>query len=184
MYKLLALTAGSALLGQTHAAAIATIVTTITTSQQPDYFQTSPEIYQGPTSTNAEPFLRETNPAPFAGVTYTPPAPLETQVPIRQAKGDDNIFTLLGNIGPYHASPGFGVDEYPMPKGAEIVWLNTLHRHGSRYPTDTIPLAMEITTSNVSFTGSLSWLNDWTNLLGTQILTPVGRQEYVLVFRL
>lgn len=149
-------------------------------SSLPAYFQTSPEIYQGPTPTGKEPFLRETNPAPFQGVSFTPPAPLETQEPIRgQSKNEDDIFKLMGNISPYSPSPGFGVQEFSIPNGSEIVWLNMLARHGSRYPTSRIPLGDEIyhTSPKPSFSGKLSWLNDWRYSLGTNTLNPIGRQE-------
>ena len=106
-----------ALLGYANAAAVSTIVTTITTSSPPDYFQTTPEIYQGPTPTGKEPFLAETNPAPFSGVSYTPPSPLEPQEPIKGDTKNKNIFQLFGNLSPYFPSPGFGVDEWPLPEG-------------------------------------------------------------------
>lgn len=109
-----------ALLGYANAGVIKTIVTTYTTSQVPDYFQTTPEIYQGPTPTGPEPFLAQANQAPFPGVSYIPPQPLDTQEPIPEKPSDANIFQLLGNISPYFPSPGFGVDEYPLPEGAEI----------------------------------------------------------------
>ena len=133
---------------------------------------------KGPTPTGKEPFVAETNQAPFAGVTYIPPHPLETQQPISGAPADGNIFTLLANIGPYNPSPGFGVDEYPLPEGAEITWLNMLARHGSRYPTSRIPLGDAINAAGkVDFSGDLSWLNDWEYSLGTNILSDDGRQE-------
>lgn len=167
-----------ALLSTANAAAISTIVTTITTSTPPDYFQTTPELYPGPTATGPEPFLVQTNEAPFDGISYIPPQPLETQQPIKNKPEDDNIFRHLANINPYYPSPGFGVDEYPLPEGAEVVWLNMLSRHGSRYPTEAIPLGEAIAdASNASFTGELSFLNQWEFVLGNNILNPVGRQE-------
>ena len=149
-------------------------------SSVPDYFHTG-EIYAGPTPTGKEPFLAETNPVTFSGATTTtfiPVSPLQTQEPIKNEPGSGNIFTQMGNIGPYRASPGFGVDEYPLPEGAEIVWVNMLSRHGSRYPTSRIALGDEIYHSkNASFSGDLAWLNSWRYSLGTNILTPWGRQE-------
>lgn len=102
-----------ALLGVAGASPVATVITTITSTTPPDYFQTTPEIFQGPTATGPEPFLAETNQAPFTSVSYIPPRPLETQEPIADNPTDGNIFELLGNIGPYAPSRGFGVDEYP-----------------------------------------------------------------------
>ena len=125
-----------------------------------------------------EPFLAETDPAPFPGVTYIPPSPLETQEPIVGNPTDGNLFHLLGNLSPYFPSPGFGADEYPLPEGSEIVWLNMLSRHGSRYPTSRITLGDAIrATKGANFTGDLAWLNTWRYSLGTNILNPIGRQE-------
>jgi hypothetical protein len=166
---------GLAFLGVVNASPVKTIVTTITTSSPPDYFQTTPEIFQGPTPTAGEPFLAQTNQAPFSGVTYIPPSPLETQQPIKGNSDNENIFTLLANIGPYHASPGFGVDEQPVPDGSNITWVNMIARHGSRYPTDPIPLGDVL--GDASFEGELSWLNQWNYNLGTNVLSHNGRQE-------
>lgn len=168
-----------ALLGVSNASPlIKTIVTTITTSSPPDYFQTTPEIFQGPTPTGKEPFLANTNQAPFSGVTYAPPSPLETQQPIQGNTDNENIFTLLANIAPYHASPGFGVDEHPLPEGSNITWVNMIARHGSRYPTDPIPLGDALAAAgDAEFSGDLDWLNDWEYSLGTNILSDNGRQE-------
>ncbi|KAF2770494.1 phosphoglycerate mutase-like protein [Teratosphaeria nubilosa] len=157
-------------------------------SQVPQYFQTTPELYPGPTPTGVPAFLAETNPAPFPSITYIPPQPLETQVPIQGANGQ-NIYHQMGQLSHYFPNPdGFGVDEYSLPAGAEIVQLNMLSRHGARYPTTgagATTLAAKILnhTTGVSgynqtnFTGSLDFLNKWTYKLGAEILTPVGKQE-------
>lgn len=89
------------------------------TSSLPDYYQTYPEFYPGmrrvdslaskittdigilagPTPTGAAAFLAETNPAPFPGVTYVAPAPLETQVPIvGQQASDESIYHFHGQL--------------------------------------------------------------------------------------
>lgn len=168
-----------ALLGYAQSAAITTTVITSTSTIEPQYFQTTPELYAGPTATAGEPFLAQTNQAPFATVSYIPPSPLETQEPIANNSGNGNIFQQMGNLSPYFASPGFGVSEYPLPAGAEIVWLNMLSRHGSRYPTDPITVGSAIANAsgNANYTGSLSFLNSWKYNLGLNILTPWGRQE-------
>lgn len=59
-----------------------------------------------------------------------------------------------------------------------------LSRHGARYPTTgqfaaTIPKLFNTTTREWKAKGQLSFLNDWTNKLGAEILVPVGKQEYV-----
>jgi hypothetical protein len=92
------------------------------TGKVPDYFQTSPELYAGPTATGRAPFLAETNPVSFAPtVTFVPNAPLETAEPIIGATQNQSIFQLMGNLSPYTPnSYGFGVHEYPLPAGANI----------------------------------------------------------------
>ena len=144
----------------------------------PQYFQTKPELFAGPTPTGAEPFLAQTNPAPFASVSYIPPSPIETQEPIAGNDENGNIFEHMGKLSPYFAGPGFGVEEYPLPEGAEIVWLNMLHRHGARYPTGPFDLteALENASGEAKFDHELSFLNAWTYKLGEQILTSFGRQ--------
>lgn len=125
----------SALLEQAAAAAVhirqdapATSTETPTsTLDVPQYFQTKPELFAGPTPTGDEPFLAQTNPAPFAFVSYIPPNPIETQEPIMNNDEGGNIFEHMGKLSPYFAGPGFGVEEHPIPEGAEIVWLNMLH---------------------------------------------------------
>lgn len=149
-------------------------------STVPQYFQTSPELYAGPTPTGSPAFLAATNPAPFAQQTYIPPAPLETQQPIMNSPPQGNIFQLQGQLSHYFANPnGFGVDEFALPQGANITSLYMLSRHGSRYPTDTSTFVQKLVnnTGKYNATGQLSFLNNWTYKLGAQILTPVGRSE-------
>jgi len=95
-------------------------------STVPDYFQTTPELFAGPTPTGPAPFLAETNPAPFPSLSYIPPAPLETQEPISGNTQNASIFQQMGNLSPYFPSPGFGVNEYSLPAGANITWLNMI----------------------------------------------------------
>lgn len=85
---------------------------------------------------------------------------------------------------PYFSSEeGFGVDEYPLPAGANITQMHMLHRHGSRYPSSSegYPSWAEgiknSTTAGNRFKGALSFLNDWSYGLGAEILVPKGRQE-------
>jgi hypothetical protein len=154
------------------------IASTTASSEVPQYFQTKPELFAGPTPTGAEPFLAQTNPAPFASVSYIPPSPIETQEPIIGNLDDGNIFEHMGKLSPYFAGPGFGVEEFPLPEGAEIVWLNMLHRHGARYPTGPFDLTEALTNASTSseFNDELTFLNDWVYKLGEQILTSFGRQ--------
>ncbi|KAL1624830.1 hypothetical protein SLS54_003552 [Diplodia seriata] len=153
------------------------------TTSVPDYFQTTLHQYEGPTATGDAPFLGATNAAPFSGVSYIAPQPLETQQPIVGNAAKKNIFQLMGHLTPYTPNPdGFGVDEYPLPPGTNITQLHMLHRHGERYPTSTdgsITLAEKIVNATGTFnaTGDLAFLNSWTNKLGAEILVPVGKQH-------
>lgn len=184
-----------AALGSAHAAAInarqaSSTTTGSSSSTVPQYFQTTPELFAGPTPTGAAPFLVESNPAPFSTVSYIPNTPLETQEPIAGNVNNSNIFQQMGNLSPYFPNPvGFGANEYALPAGTNITWLNLLHRHGSRYPTSGSGPAvlgsaiLNATTLNTTlaagakFNGSLSFLNSWKYQLGAEILVPVGKQE-------
>ncbi|KAH7394471.1 3-phytase A precursor [Pyrenochaeta sp. MPI-SDFR-AT-0127] len=159
--------------------------TVTTKSSLPDYFVTDDGHFQGPTQTGAAPYLAQTNLAPFAGVSYIPNTPLETQIPIAGNVDNKNIFQSLANISPYFPNPrGFGVNEYAIPSGSNVSWLNMVHRHGSRYPEVSgdaaeRTLGKKLTDAAGKFTGHgpLSFLNDWKFLLGAEILVPNGKQE-------
>jgi hypothetical protein len=129
--------------------------------------------------------LAQTNAAPFPGVSYIPNSPLETQIPIPGNHHNDNIFESLGNLSPYFPNPrGFGVDEYAMPVGSNVSWVNMISRHGSRYPTSgpgpaSVGEKIRNATGRFNATGSLTFLNTWKYSLGAEILVPIGKQEYV-----
>ncbi|KAL9583294.1 MAG: hypothetical protein Q9212_002795 [Teloschistes hypoglaucus] len=140
------------------------VTSTSTSTSVPQYFQTSPEIYAGPTQTGAAPFLAATNPAPFGATrSFVANAPLETALPIAGNAQNASIFHLMGQLSPY----------FPNPE------------HGSRYPTSGagaskfgVALASQINAGTAgNFTGALSFLNSWSYKLGSEILVPVGRQE-------
>ncbi len=65
-------------------------------SDVPQYFQTSPELWAGPTPTGKAAFLAQTrtfNPT----ATYVPNAPLQTSIPIEgMGSGNKSIFELMG----------------------------------------------------------------------------------------
>lgn len=151
-------------------------------SRVPQYFQTSPELWAGPTVTGAPAFMAQTR-VIDATATYVPNEPLQTSIPIEgMQQGNDSIFKLMGYLSPYSPAPGFGVDEYPLPQDAEIVQVQMLSRHGARYPTlgsDVIRLGQHMAAAQKSadFKGSLSFLKDWKYQLGAEILVPKGRQE-------
>lgn len=158
------------------------------TSTVPQYFQTSPELWAGPTKTGVPAFLAQTRTFdPTA--SFVPNQPLQTAIPIEgMGAANESIFQMMGYLSPYMPSPGFGVDEYPLPAGAEIVQLQMLSRHGSRYPTSgtgsnvmlfgqRIAEAKARRLSTFKATGPLEFLNDWEYQLGYEILVPKGRQE-------
>ncbi|GLB07241.1 hypothetical protein AtubIFM57258_002570 [Aspergillus tubingensis] len=156
------------------------------TTTEPEWFKTRPQSFQGYTATGAAPFLAQTNPAPFGNpATYTANHPLETSQPIRGAK-DRNIFHHMGILSPYYPrSDGFGVDEYPRPKGSNITQMHMLHRHGSRYPNkdegdDFANWARTLTNAishGAIFSDELSFIHNWTYTLGANILTHRGRED-------
>lgn len=148
----------------------------------PQYFRTSPNLWPGPTATGAPAFLAQTRMFdPTA--TFVPNEPLQTSMPIEGMKsGNESIFRMMAFLSPYFPSPGFGVDEYPLPEGAEIVQVQMLSRHGSRYPTkgsDVVRFGKKIADQGgkAAFNGQLAFLKDWKYELGTDILVPKGRQE-------
>jgi hypothetical protein len=113
---------------------------------------------------------------------------LETQVPIEgQVGNDESIYHKHGQLSHYFPNPdGLGVDEYSLPENASIVQLNMLSRHGSRYPTkgsgvENLAAKLKNYTTgvlgDVTFSGDLSFLNNWDYKLGEEILVPVGKEE-------
>ena len=152
---------------------------------EPWYYQTTPELFAGPTTTGLiAPFLAQTNPAPW-GASFVANAPLETNLPVSGNTNNQSIFQLHGQLSSYFPNPvGFGSNEYPLPPGANISNVHVLHRHGSRYPTGTSSVASfgsklhNITANGTAkWTGDLSFLNSWRYNLGAEILVARGRQE-------
>ena len=148
----------------------------------PQYFRTSPELWAGPTATGKPAFMAQTRVLdPTA--TYVPNEPLQTAMPIQgMSPGNKSIFHMMGYLSPYAPSPGFGVDEYPIPDGAEIVQVQMLSRHGSRYPTmgaEVIAFGQRIADASSTFKpkGALGFMKDWRYQLGHEILVPKGREE-------
>lgn len=153
----------------------------------PQYFQTSPELWPGPTATGAPAFMAQTRTFdPTAA--FVPNQPLQTAIPIEgMTSNNESIFQMMGFLSPYAPSPGFGVNEYPLPDGADIVQLQMLSRHGSRYPTggtgsNVVVFGNKVAEAKKSdpgfkASGPLEFLNDWSYQLGAEILVPKGRQE-------
>lgn len=148
----------------------------------PQYFQTSPQLWAGATATGKPAFMAQTRIFEPTN-TYVPNEPLQTSIPIEGMKeGNQSIFKMMGFLSPYSPSPGFGVDEYPIPEGAEIVQVQMLSRHGSRYPTPdsaVAALGQRLANQSGTFTtnGHLAFLMDWKYELGHAILVPRGREE-------
>lgn len=68
-----------------------------------------------------------------------------------------------------------------MPPGAEIIQVQMLSRHGSRYPTsgsNVHDLGKKLADAAGKFTakGPLAFLNDWKYQLGAEILVPKGKR--------
>lgn len=147
----------------------------------PQYFQTSPELWAGPTATGKAPFMAQTvtfNPT----ATYVPNEPLRTAIPVEgMTDQDPGIFKMMGYLSPYTPSPGFGVNEYPLPQDAEIVQVQMLSRHGARYPTrnsNVYDFGKRIAGADeLKASGPLAFLNAWEYQLGQEILVQRGRQE-------
>lgn len=151
-------------------------------SDVPQYFQTSPELWAGATATGKPAFMAQTRVFDPTN-TFVPNEPLQTAIPVvGQKEGNESIFHNMGYLSPYHPSPGFGVDEYPLPPGAEIIQVQMVSRHGARYPTPNSEVAAlgELLANNsdkIKTSGPLSFLNDWKYELGYAILVPRGREE-------
>ncbi|KAJ2891454.1 histidine acid phosphatase [Zalerion maritima] len=149
----------------------------------PDYFQTKPEFWPGPTQTGSPAFLAQTAAfSPTGTASFVPNQPLQTAIPIEGMKaGNKSVFDMMGFLSPYQPSPGFGVDEHPLPPGADIIQVQMLSRHGSRYPTsgaNVVSFGQKMAgASDIKAKGDLSFLNEWSYGLGLEILVPKGRQE-------
>ncbi len=62
----------------------------------PQYFQTSPNPWAGPTATGRQPFMAQTRTFE-ATATYVPNEPLQTAIPIQgMAEGNRSIFQMMG----------------------------------------------------------------------------------------
>jgi hypothetical protein len=77
-------------------------------SKVPQYFDPNPELWPGPTATGRAPFLAQESVVPKLG-----PAPNKT------------IERLWGHLSPYSPNyEGWGIEEYPLPKGSEITQVH------------------------------------------------------------
>lgn len=152
------------------------------THKVPQYFQTSPELWPGPTATGRSAFLAQTRTFDPT-LTYVPNEPLQTSYPVQgMGQANQSIFSMMGHLSPYAPSPGFGVDEYPLPAGAEIIQVQMLSRHGARYPTtgskvEAFGRRLADLSDAFDPKGSLAFLKSWKYQLGQEILVPKSREE-------
>ena len=76
------------------------------TTTVPQHFQTTPQIFAGPTATGEAPFLAANDPAPFgASRSFVANAPLETAVPITGNTQNASVFRSMGHLSPYFSNP-------------------------------------------------------------------------------
>ena len=91
-----------------------------------------------------------------------------------------------GNLSPYKDAPDFGLPK-GYPKKSQLKTLNILHRHAERYPTPYTLDGVGIDRfsqklvnysrahPNVTVgTGPLSFLGEWENLMGSDLLLATG----------
>jgi len=68
------------------------------TSSVPQYFQTSPQLWPGPTATGAAAFMAQTRTFD-PSATYVPNEPLQTAIPVEGAGSEgQNIFHMMGCV--------------------------------------------------------------------------------------
>ncbi|KAG6331252.1 hypothetical protein ID866_7837 [Astraeus odoratus] len=141
--------------------------------------------YPGPTHAGAEPGLAATAPAyPLhSGSPHLVPPPH-----FANGKSDEfDIFRHWGSLSPWYSveQGTFGIDSSPeAPETCRITGVHLLHRHGARYPADIKSTrgpagfaARLRALDNVTASGPLVFLNDWSYKLGEEGLTPFGRAQ-------
>ncbi|KAI0777494.1 phosphoglycerate mutase-like protein [Trametes elegans] len=151
------------------------------------YFPGPEEVgHPGPTLTGDEPYVIATAAAqPQKGDVYPLVDPGQAQTPVGTSAFD--VTRYWGNLTPFFSvGDVFGLDNTSaaIPSGCELTQVHLLHRHGARYPTsggDTTDFAEKVhaAANSTGFTasGPLEFLNTWTYKLGSEILTPYGRQQ-------
>ncbi|KAG1792165.1 phosphoglycerate mutase-like protein [Suillus plorans] len=146
--------------------------------------------YPGSTQAGAEPGVAATAPAyPLhSNVAHLVPPTRFSQDNTKVKTKDFNIFRSWGGLSPWYSIPRgkFGVDSSPeAPDTCNITGVHLLHRHGARYPggysstsgPSGFASKLNRNAENVTVTGPLSFLNDWTYKLGSEGLTPFGRSQ-------
>ena len=103
-------------------------------------------------------------------------------------KSDFDLFKSLGNISPYHASSLFPstTAHSKLNDTCSVKQVHIFHRHGARYPTSSTtegaPLFGATATNwtkagNLTATGPLAFLQNYTYQLGAEYLVPIGSQQ-------
>jgi hypothetical protein len=146
--------------------------------------------YPGPTQAGAEPGVAATAPAyPLhSGPVHLVSPTRFSQDNTKAGTKDFDIFRSWGSLSPWYSIQRgkFGIDSGPeAPDTCNITGVHLLHRHGARYPADysrgTGPggfaSKLNENAENVTATGPLSFLDDWTYKLGNEGLTPFGRSQ-------
>lgn len=148
--------------------------------------------YQGNVSSSSyHPFLAEVDTL-FSSepMSEYAPAPYETRYrALDDSRGQFDVLKHWGNLSPYFSSPLFPELQTfkALPANCKLKQVHMLHRHGARLPTEDFREAgphfgnfiSNLTMSNTTFgfDGPLSFLNDWTYDLGSNLLTPAGSQQ-------
>lgn len=96
----------------------------------------------------------------------------------------NHISKYWANVRPYEDNEPsyFGVTDTGLPDGCQIEQAHILHRHGSRYPSEGnlhninqfVNKIKQIIAGNNTFTGPLTFLNTWSQRLGSEVLIPNG----------
>lgn len=144
--------------------------------------------FAGPVRNGTAPFLAETNrintTKPITGRT------IEDRYEVEGASSNStfDITKHWGNTSPWFPSPLFpeAQSHRQLDESCSIDRVFILHRHGDRYPTsystEGAPyfgsvIANATQANNLSVSGPLSFLSNWTYQLGAEVLTPFGAQE-------
>ncbi|KAG1823266.1 phosphoglycerate mutase-like protein [Suillus variegatus] len=146
--------------------------------------------YPGQTQAGAEPGVAATAPAyPLhSNVAHLVPPTRFSKDNTKVTTKDFNIFRSWGSSSPWYSIPRgkFGVDSSPeAPDTCNITGVHLLHRHGARYPADYasgsgpsgFASRLNKNAENITVTGPLSFLDNWTYKLGSEGLTPFGRSQ-------
>ncbi|WWC60742.1 uncharacterized protein I303_103318 [Kwoniella dejecticola CBS 10117] len=163
--------------------------TTVNTAVFPDESEVG---YPGITVTGVEPAAIQTAPASLYAYNTDPVSsyPLVSDHP-EGSDGSDgfDITKHWGNLSPWYSVPSsyYGLNDTSpnTPEGCSITQVHLLYRHGARYPTSGAPpsaFATKIANATAqsggfNASGELEFLNDWSYLLGAELLTVSGRLQ-------